>query len=386
MRKNIIIYSFCIFIAFIFWFICISNISKVYKFNSSVDLKYDNKKISVQQIKKIKPQNLKDSGILNLTAYHQYNNEIIYNNNKYSTQLDVINVYGNIENIFISQILAGALLSENDSKNCVIDKQSAYSLFGTENALGLELKWNNKGYIIQGILDCTQQIMFIRLDNQEQKEFSSIRINFENNDNTYEQARNFILNYNLDDATINDIASISIIVSQLANLPTILILAFIIFDLFKLHENHDNLVAIIILFILALLFIWILNFKIEIPSIYIPTKWSDFEFWTRTFKTIHDNYELVRKLPMIHTDLNSTIKTIILNICISMFAFSLALKFLEQTNLKQNFIYEMLTIMIIFISNIIIDFVSIDIIDIKIIWIIYPIFIFVDYIKNISTQ
>lgn len=384
MRKNIIIYTFCISIAFIFWFICISNISKVYKFNSSVDLKYNDKKISVQQIKKIKAQDLRDSGILNLTAYHQYNNEIIYNNNKY--QLDVVSIYGNIENIFDAQILTGTFLSDNNRKSCIIDKQSAYSLFGTEDTLGLKLKWNNKDYTIQGVLGCKQKIMFVRVDNQEQKEFSSIRINFENNDNTYEQAQNFILNYNLDNATINDIAPISIIVSQLAILPFILTLAFIIFDLVKLYKNHNRLVAIIILFIITFLFIYIWDFKIEIPSIYIPTKWSDFQFWTRTFKTIYNNHQLVGKLPIIHTDLNTIIKTVILNICISIFAFSLSLKFLKQTNLKQNFIYEMLTIIIVFISNIIVNFVGIDIIDIKIIWIIYPLFIFVDYIKNISEQ
>lgn len=384
MRKNIIIYTFCIFIAFIFWFICISNISKVYKFNSSVDLKYNDKKISVQQIKKIKAQDLRDSGILNLTAYHQYNNEIIYNNNKY--QLDVVSIYGNIENIFDAQILTGTLLSDNDIKSCIIDKQSAYSLFGTEDTLGLKLKWNNKDYTIQGVLDCKQKIMFVRSANQEQKEFSSIRINFENNDNTYEQAQNFILNYNLDNATINDIAPISIIVSQLISVPIILILVFIIFDLVKLYKNHNRLVAIIILFIITFLLIYIWDFKIEIPSIYIPTKWSDFQFWNRTFKTIYNNCQLVEKLPIIHTDLNTIIKTVILNICISIFAFSLSLKFLKQTNLKQNFIYEMLTIIIVFISNIIVNFVGIDIIDIKIIWIIYPIFIFVDYIKNISEQ
>lgn len=384
MRKNIIIYTFCISIAFIFWFICISNISKVYKFNSSVDLKYNDKKISVQQIKKIKAQDLRDRGIKNLTAYHQYNNEFIYNNSKY--QLDVINVYGNIENIFDAQILTGTLLSDNDIKSCIIDKQSAYSLFGTEDTLGLKLKWNNKDYTIQGVLDCKQKIMFVRAANQEQKEFSSIRINFENNDNTYEQAQNFILNYNLDNATINDIAPISIIVSQLISLPIILILVFIIFDLVKLYKNHNRLVAIIILFIITFLLIYIWDFKIEIPSIYIPTKWSDFQFWNRTFKTIYNNCQLVEKLPIIHTDLNTIIKTVILNICISIFAFSLSLKFLKQTNLKQNFIYEMLTIIVVFISNIIVNFVGIDIIDIKIIWIIYPIFIFVDYIKNISEQ
>lgn len=386
MKKNIIIYTFCISIAFIFWFICISNISRVYKFNSSVDLKYDDKKISVQQIERIKTQDLKDSGIKNLTAYHQYNNELIYNNSKHSTQLDVISVYGNIENIFDAQTLTGALLSDNDNKSCVIDKQSAYSLFGTEDVIGLELKWNNENYIIKGVLDCTQEIMFVRANSQDQEEFSSIRINFESNDNTYEQAQNFILNYNLDGVIINDISPILIIVSQLAILPFILMLAFIVFDLVKLYKNHNNIVITVILFMITLLFIWITDFKIEIPSIYIPTKWSDFEFWTRTFKSIYNNHQLVEKLPIIHADLNSIIKTVILNICICIFAFSLSLKFLKQTNLKQSFIYEILTIIVIFLSNVMIDFVIIDTMNIKIIWIIYPFFIFVNYIKNMSEQ
>jgi len=375
MKKNIILYTIFIFVAFMSWCICISNTKEINKFNNCVNLKYNNEQ-NVEQLKKIDKQKLKDSGIVNLTAYNQYSNQTVYNHNKTFTQLDIVDVYGSIENIFNFRILNGTIPNKNDDNGCIIDIQTAYKFFGTADILGLELKWNDKIYIIRGVFDCKEKIMFVQ---SNENTVNTIKLDFENLNNTYEQAQNFMMNYNLNGAVIDDTSPINILLCQISILPYIFIVVLIVFDLFQTYiKNQKDIKILVVVFgLLVVTILFVLNdIHLEIPQTYIPTKWSDFEFWVRTFDTIKDRNLELKNFTTLHTDIKA-IKPIMLSI-ISCIAFGLSKKFIKQSFIKENFIYETITIAIIFISAINTSC------NTRFMWAVYPLFIFVNYIKNSS--
>lgn len=390
--KHIGVYMVWLFIAFVCWCICISNAEKIQQFSKTVDLVYPIEQFSSGQIENIIEKESKLENPIMLTAWSQYNQQQIYNDNKKTITADIINVSGNIEDIFKVPMLLGKNPTIDDKESCAIDKQTAFELWGGIDVIGFELEWNEITYIVRGIFDYSQKVVIVHPQQKsEEKVFRLIRINLPEQENTYEQAQNFIIKYELNQPIIKDISPLAIIFSQLASIPCIIISIFILCHLYNIIKNkHDTLkgciICIVISLIVIVLLVWIIPFNIKIPSVYIPTRWSDFEFWTRTFDNLKMDFQQFQTMELLHTDLiqSKIYKTLLISFIGTLIAFVFASIKLKQKhlNLTDIFYYQFTSIIVIFLAIIIIGGIDTNIVNYKTLWGIWLIYIGIFYLSK----
>lgn len=375
--KHIGVYMLFVFITFICWIMCILNAEKIQQLDTIVDLRYSYPQISAKQIQNALQKEIE---INSITAYTQYNDQIVETEYKRINEITNLNVYGEINNIFNYKLLNGNYPSLNDYQGCAIDLNTAHEIWGDTDITGFELNINNKKYIVRGVFDYPQKVIITQAEVTYEKVFDSIRISFLNNQNTYEQVQTFISKYNLGNPIIDDISPYAIVFSQIAILPIIFILLIIIINIFKLFKNSNKdlksmITNIFISIIIILLIVNLINLKIQIPSIYIPTKWSNFEFFERTFDNIQQSMYTLERLSVLITSSKSTIKMLFTNFIFTIIFLICTLKLLQIDNTKDFLYYGVATLIAIFFAVILTGGISERVIQYKTLWSILIIYI-----------
>ncbi|MGL5086502.1 MAG: ABC transporter permease, partial [Clostridium sp.] len=103
--------------------------------------------MSMSQIDEMHIKEEKEEKKLQFTAWIQKNNQNVefdYLGKK--EEVDVIEISGNSD-----LIVKGPILFSDNEEGCLIDKKTAYSLFGSENAKGQIIKYGERELIIVGI-------------------------------------------------------------------------------------------------------------------------------------------------------------------------------------------------------------------------------------------
>ena len=93
-----------------------------------------------------------------------------------SIELSLITVAGDMSRIYPVPMLYGGYLPSEDGFGCVIDRSTAYKLFGSSNAVGLRTKLNNKEYIIRGVIEeIDSNVMIIQEEASSSKSINAKR-------------------------------------------------------------------------------------------------------------------------------------------------------------------------------------------------------------------
>lgn len=204
-----------------------------------------------------------------------------------------IDIYGDMKYIFSNEFITGGYTYKNDYEGCIIDYNTAEKLFGSYNIIGNIILVDGNKYIIRGVLKIDDDIIMIQKTDKNIK-FKNIEISFDEIKNIQEQTNNFLNANNLPQpASIIDGYFFSSVIKVLYLFPAIFLFIFITF---KIVKNIYVLKGFPILFIcsivVGIMAIYILkaiiNLKIDFPEQFIPSRWSDFEFWNQKIKEIKD--------------------------------------------------------------------------------------------------
>lgn len=247
------------------------------------------------------------SDIPDVTAWVRLNEEEIYNydlNRK--VQVPIVQVAGDMNETEPMSLKYGNYVYEKDSKGCIIDEDTAYSLFGTYDATGNILTYKGSDYFIRGVVKATYPMFMIPGNNAAK--YNNLELIYSNKEFGEKSAEEFLLQ--------NSIAANYVIVDgyfygrliySLLNLPIWMfyILFFILLLKYfwkKRHSENKRSFAIYcgigtlgMIGYGGILYETIGN-PLYFPLKLIPTKFSDFDYWSNEYHVMMDQFKKMQYL------------------------------------------------------------------------------------------
>lgn len=254
----------------------------------------------------IENENLKNHNVPMVTAWNKNMKSDIYscevnNIKKYKEKFkkshaDVFEVYGNYNDVIPINLIDGSYVSCEDDKSCIIDKKTAYELFGTVYASDNNILMDDKVYTVRGVADINLQfIMYMSQD--ESTEFKNLEFKDYNVERGSELVGNFLVQNNLSDNYVCvENGFYGKLTEKFSYLPGQILALFMVFQSSKLFFGnfkfkYDTVIYAIIYILFIYLLLKITKFQLYLPSRIIPTKWSDFEFWINKYKDFQSSIE-----------------------------------------------------------------------------------------------
>lgn len=251
-------------------------------------------------------EKLKNHNVPMVTAWNKNMKSDIYscevnNIKKYKEKFkkshaDVFEVYGNYNDVIPINLIDGSYVSYEDDKSCIIDKKTAYELFGTVYASDNSILMDDKVYTVRGVVDANLKfIMYISQD--ENTEFKNLEFKGYDIERGSEFVGNFLVQNNLsDDYICVENGFYGRLAEKFSYLPAQLLVFFIIFKISKtffgnLKFKYNTVIYAIIYIVFIYILLKITKFQIYLPSRIIPTKWSDFEFWINKYKDFQSSIQ-----------------------------------------------------------------------------------------------
>lgn len=177
-------------------------------------------------------------------------------------------------------------LKAGDQEGCVIDGETAWELFGSREAAGQTLTYQGEEYVVRQVVD-SQEPMFLYYSRDPALVYTMANFRTGETDSPSEMVNAFLMRYGLQGAVSDGSALYAFGWGALLLLP----LAFV-FSLGGLFLRMGQAAsgsrgrrllwsgAAVALGLLAL--VW-LGKNLRISPDLIPTRWSDFSFWSRRF-------------------------------------------------------------------------------------------------------
>lgn len=215
-------------------------------------------------------------------------------------QVQVIELWGDVEQIYPQCLMSGAAISKEDEAGCMLSKEAAFDLFGAVGVLGKKVRYEGKIYQVRGILDLEEEV-FLRED--EQTACSFLEIQEEPGEGT-ERLRQILSSagISLEDGAVLEWDVLCWILEMLRALALWILLCGGIRRMNQIIlSDHTfskwrpgpsaictaqyclRLTALLVLFLL-----WKENWCLS--QDYIPAKWSDFGFFGTLFREQRENY------------------------------------------------------------------------------------------------
>lgn len=292
-------------IGIICWMIAIMNQIFIDDYHGAVSIRYKEPQITARSIENIIDDMIsrEEHTIPEVTLWQRDEDILITNEDKKaSIGIGLVTVVGDMSKVYPNAILYGGYLTRGDYEGCVIDKDTAYQLFGSENVVGLTIGLNQKEYTIAGVLQgLSSNTMIIQEEIQaaskvEGKKYSCMELAYSDTWEARRLAESFVNTYGLGTPVAYiDGYSYGKLSYFLIHLPLwfgalMLIVYFI--------RGVNTLEASRILYFsgwLGIILLGVLLFKITNVHIYfsgtmLPTRWSDFDFWGKQWKLLKASF------------------------------------------------------------------------------------------------
>lgn len=316
--------------AMIFWGIGISFGQAVEKRSQCVSLRYQEAILTKKEMKKIEKEEEKKAEQVVFTLWDNLEEEEWIGENGRKGKGSVQIVSGDLSLLVSEFFLSGSIGYTEDWRGCVIEETAAYELFGSVSVAGKKLEWEGKEYVIRGIVKGNHSRIWVR-DTEEERGYRFLEIQFPYGQNASQQANQFLTQYGLDQPKgILDGYFIGEIARMCYFIP-----AWILFFLIgiRLIKNTYELKELPFLFSLAILitvFAFIMlkfasQFQFSFPEKMIPTKWSDFSFWTNLFQKAKENLENLSHMVPVNKDQEMKRKFFLCILCSVTASFCLAI-------------------------------------------------------------
>lgn len=347
--------------------------------------------ISFSQLAHMREREKRTEVSLDFTAWKQINYENLESLELGKTVfVDAIAFSGQPEMIFPQ---AGGL-SPQDLRGCIIDKQTSYQLFGDDNALGGTIVYDGREYFVRNIISAPKGLfLFVP---PEEKEIAFDRISLSTAGLPFSQRgieefsyrHGISVNFSISNGVYQGMGKL------FAFLPPAAIFATLLFRMFfwiKKKRDYPVLMGIgllIMTFIIAML-LWITDFHWSLPESFIPTRWSDFEFWGKLWSQWMQHTKQFIFMEKCQTEryLLSFVITSMLYGIVSFLIFLLWIRKLHLLSSKQLFLTMVFSLSATFISVILVGGSHSPNGSTRMLWLLLPFYFLVDYmLKNEREQ
>lgn len=186
--------------------------------------------------------------------------------------------------LYLPQAMA---LGEEDENGCIIDQGTAQELFGSVNAVGCQVTVRGKVYEVREVLNGKERVLLLQ-GSGDDLAFSMVNLKHHRDGNSKEEALAFLMRYHLEGEVVDGSVLLALGKGLLLLLPLLLEiqLLFLLYAEFKESRGslqRHLLMGILICAAAAVFLYWFLD-AVSISKDMIPSRWSDFGFWTEKWK------------------------------------------------------------------------------------------------------
>lgn len=385
-------YALVLFCTLFIWSICLASAQKVQHLQSSMELRYHEPTLTLTELEKIQKEEAKQEKRLvsNLVAWEQKMQVELTNKDlDKSAKSTIIYVFGDMRSLIPNTQVTGEFVYEGDYKGALITKKVAYDLWGSLDVIDKTFTYENKEYVVRGLLDEEVPAIIVQLDQSsaDTVQMSQLRVEFIEIENIWRQLELFRGRYGLGDTTTINLSLISIVLCQIIYLPMWIMGIGGLLKLYKLlYETYRYWVAALILgagiVVVTGIILKLMTIQFNIPSYLVPNQWSDFAFWSNLWEEIHSNYLEVQSLPKYLPDVwrESIIYNLVSTWVISNIATIWGIKKIQVRDSKELFIQVLIAILASFITIMISYGIGIRAIVPQAFWSMVPMFMGIKYV------
>ncbi|MEG0296466.1 MAG: hypothetical protein RR620_07070 [Clostridium sp.] len=355
------------------------------KDNKEVDNIYlKENSMNMSQINEMQINEEKEEKKVPFTAWKQIEDESIYF--EYlgkKAEADVIEICGNSD-----LIVKGPILFLDNEEGCLLDKKTAYTLFGSTNAKGQVVKYGERELAVIGIhegLDKTVIVQALK-DSKNNDDVTGIAIGVnENEDGSVKVFKN---RYSVMAKSVSNRIYYNIAFWISLILPLIII-SSVVFKLIKRIRKLKRkpvlfLIYIGITVVVIAIFIKILDLELKIPYDLIPNRWSDFGYWSELFKKYSTDLREVMYMKKYNFDIPSieaSIKSIFFSI-VALLLFMRCKNTIKVDNLNKSVLSILFMLVTSFTTILILHYkFSLEVSGL-IIWGLYPFYFLATYLST----
>lgn len=290
----------------------------------TVSVRLEKDGITMERIQEINRSmaEMEDTAIKEIVPWKVEKNSIVVNPIlKKECRVASIGVYGSMQATIPMDLAAGNYVYKQDQNGCLIDKSTAYKLFGTIDIIGNEVRIEKKSYFIRGVVE-TQQMVLLFQSKNKRDIFYNIEIVFSREDweEGLQRVKSLLYQYNIgDDAVFLDGAIYANTIKHYEAIPywilyITMVIMMVLYLKYYIRKRHSKRVVmweqkkeiiskrncfIVVFFIVVAIGLGImLSYYFEnpcyLPQQWTPTKWSDFDFWVKMAQDIKEEFIRIR--------------------------------------------------------------------------------------------
>lgn len=368
------------------WVLSIGYTNRLASVKNTFNIYFDEEEYFPADIYKMQKEEKDKGNSLVFTGWHEKEKQTVLNSNfNRRVESNIIFICGQS-----SLVAEGPILFEDDINWCLIDEETAYKLFGSNDVIGNTIIYDSREFIIRGIHRAMEDTIIMQAESDSKDKIQGLLIDISN-----DGIKNIKLiseRYGVKEYGVNSIVYYNLGKMCTSLLPLIILLIIVWSDLKKAIEIKDR--PVLFIFSIMMIIVWIIAFfcitryKISIPVDILPNKWSDFDYWSKFFQECMDKikYVIYMKKYMLDIYVISYLNKIFLCTIIAIILFFVNKRNIEINSMKELFI----SIIALFIITFMAIYILKESIFINkssaVIWLIYPYYLLYRYVYLIKEQ
>lgn len=213
----------------------------------------------------------------------------------------VTEVAGDIQLVMGGRLLAGNWPAPDDKRGCAVSRAAADALWGDPAPLGCAMEWAGEQYFVRAVYE-GEGVVVQASEEDGERRYSSLELLFPEAGNGREAAGRFLSENGFPEArAILDGPFLSQCLSWLVLLPAWVLVSTVAIRWLKLvlRTRKRALLCLMVsaagaLALAAML--WAAQFQLFLPERWIPSRWSDFSFWTKLAREIGEQIRQAAEL------------------------------------------------------------------------------------------
>lgn len=322
-----------------------------------------NSSLTATDITNMHKEEEKETDKLSFTGWKQLDDESIsYPYLERSATVDILKVCGNS-----SLIVDAPMIFLGDTESCILDEDTAYSLFGSLEVSGQKITYNERELTVIAVQNKLKDTIIMHTENDSEENMDAIALELnEEGARTIKKFNNrYAVSTNTTSTAVYSEVVESNIYYNIANIFTLIIplsiIILLLFNFIKVVKKSKRKPILFLVYTIVGctfigMFIALMEFKPSIPYDLIPNKWSDFDYWTTLLKGYKEKYETILYMKKYNMDIvliQSMFKSIVCSI-ISIILFFNVRKRFKINNYDNLFIFLFAIIIFEFIAVLIV--------------------------------
>lgn len=275
-------------LAVFFWCIACSFYSTAVSLCSSVGVKWENGGVSPFALVRQQTYAKQDGAAVQpeVTLWQINSEPEVMTEDKKSVAADVVVVFGDCRDITSTITLHGAFPARSDQSGCAVSSGLAFSLWGSTDVCGLSIKMDGDIFYVRGVFEEEEPRLFCQAQDDSKELLSNMQLKFSGT-GTREKAENYLVAADFPGGMILELPLIEWVLDIIFRLPAIVLSVGIFVRVIRRGKRLWHYPVLFIFYLPSALALSAgLFFCMDLPGIpagFIPTMWSDFEFWRDLF-------------------------------------------------------------------------------------------------------